>query len=479
LRLGVRLKLFLVSLGLIAIGFAAVEIYLRAALDQDVVDRAHLQGLIGWSAGSAVVIAIAMSSLASHWMASLVRSLTSTARRMADGNLDARTRVGGSDEVAELGVALDQLASSLSDAMSDLRSERDLLGGVLDAMEEGVLVLARHGEIVRVNPALRAMLLLGSDAIGRPLIEVVRNADLKELVDLAAEGEATSQRGQITKAASREIETAGLKPRTLLVRASRLPGDALLVVCRDVTAVRRLETMRRDFVANVSHELRTPVTSVQSAAETLREGAASDPQAAGRFVDIIERNAERLKRLIEDLLDLSRIEAREFRLSREPISVRPFLEHVLSLFRERAEKSGLRVRVEVPESLPSVHADRRALEQIVLNLADNAIKYCPGATLTLRGEDRGDRVALVVADTGPGIEAKHLPRLFERFYRVDAGRSRELGGTGLGLSIVKHLGEAMGGPGSITVKSEVGKGTTFTVLLPRAEDTSAAVVAQA
>ena len=469
MRLGIRLKLLIVSVALVFVSFLCADIYLSRAIGPQLAAQMHLERTMLIGALAALAMAGLMSSLASHWMTGLVRTLTVVAGRMASGDLEARTRVAaaeGEGEVNALGGALDRLASSLSDAMAELRGERDLLSGILDGMEEGVLVLDERGRILRVNPALRGMLLIGSDAIGRPLLEVVRNADLKELVDRAGDG-----------AASREIEISGLKPRHLLVRAGRLRrGDersrqasVLLVVCRDVTAVRRLETMRRDFVANVSHELRTPVTAVRSAAETLRDGAVEDPVATARFVDIIARNAERLQGLIEDLLDLSRIEAKEFRFAREAIPLRPFLEHSLSLFRERAEKRGITLRTEVTDELPPVDADRRALEQIVANLADNAIKYCPGATVTLRAEPRGERVAVVVRDTGPGIEAKHLPRLFERFYRVDTGRSRELGGTGLGLSIVKHLVEALGG--SISVDSKAGTGTEFTVLLRRAIST--------
>jgi two-component system phosphate regulon sensor histidine kinase PhoR len=454
-RVGLRLKLFLVSFGLTLASFIAADLYIEGSLDAAAADRLH-RGLL-----LAVVLAggaaFVMSSLAAFWMARLVRALTVAARRMAGGDLAVRTHVPGTDEVAELGGALDQLARSLSDAMTQLRSERDLLSGILDGMEEGVLVLDQRGRILRVNPALRSMLLIGSEAIGRPLIEIVRNAELKELVDAAR-----------SEPRSSEIDITGLKPRRLLARAAMLPGEdkALLVVCRDVTDVRRLETMRRDFVANVSHELRTPVTAVRSAAETLRDGAYADPDAAKRFVDIIARNAERLQQLIEDLLDLSRIESKQLKLSFEPVHVRSFVAHGLSLFRDRAEKRNVQLEAEIPERLPAVYADRRALEQIMSNLVENAVKYCPGARVTVRAREVEPGIEIVVADTGPGIDAKHVPRIFERFYRVDAGRSRELGGTGLGLSIVKHLAEAMGG--TIAVDSSVGTGTSFTLLLPRA-----------
>ena len=235
----------------------------------------------------------------------------------------------------------------------------------------------------------------------------------------------------------------------------------------DVTDLRRLESLRRDFVANVSHELRTPVTAMRSAAETLRVSALydADISVAVRFVDMIERNGERLQSLIEDLLELSRLESKEFRLKKEEVDLAVVANIVLGLFRERAEKKGVRLAIAIEEGVSTLVTDQRALEQVVANLVDNAIKYCPaGASVTLAAKKVPGAVRVEVQDTGLGIDPKHLPRLFERFYRVDAGRSRDVGGTGLGLSIVKHLVEAMGG--QVTVESEVGKGSSFALTLP-------------
>jgi two-component system phosphate regulon sensor histidine kinase PhoR len=314
------------------------------------------------------------------------------------------------------------------------------------------------------------MLLLPADAVGKPTLEAVRNGELKDLLD----------RARTAGRATGEIELSGIKPRRLLIHAAGItdkPGR-LLSVFVDVTDLRRLESLRRDFVANVSHELRTPVTAVRSAAETLRGAAANDPVAAAQFVEIIERNAERLQRLVEDLLDLSRIESRAYRLNLEDVPAESVARHALSLFHERAEKKRLFLRTAFPAGLPALRADRRALEQVVINLIDNAIKYCqegtgitigaepvpPGTALPDVADPARPHLRIFVHDNGPGIEQQHLSRLFERFYRVDTGRSRELGGTGLGLSIVKHLVEAMGG--SVSVTSEVGHGSTFSCLLP-------------
>jgi two-component system phosphate regulon sensor histidine kinase PhoR len=408
----------------------------------------------------ALTVAVVMSSLAAHWMSRLVRELTEIAWRMTHGDLSARARLAGEDEVGELGRALDRLAGSLASSLGELRAERDLQARILDGMREGVLVLDGEGRVLLMNPALREMLLLAASDVGRLLIESVRHAELHELVERARNEAAT---------VSGEVDIPGIKPRRILLHATALAGQAggVLAVFVDVTDLRRLESLRRDFVANVSHELRTPVTAVRSAAETLRDSALKDPdpRTAERFTEIIVRNSERLQNLIEDLLELSRLESNQFKLKKERVDVSVVTGLVMSLFRERAERKGIRLTTDVSSGIPVLETDQRALEQVLSNLVDNAVKYCPaGAQVRVRAVADPGAVKLTVEDTGPGIGEKHLPRLFERFYRVDAGRSRDVGGTGLGLSIVKHLVDAMSG--DVTVRSAVGKGTTFEVTLP-------------
>jgi len=426
------------------------------------VDRAldDIHGFL-WAAGAmALGLAVLVSTVVAKRMAVAVGELTEAARRMTAGDLSVRTRLAGHDELGELGDALDRLAGSLARTLGELRAERDLQGRILDAMQEGVAVIDRDGRIVVVNPALRSMLLLGADAVGKLLIETVRHAQLDGLLASARD---SWEDGPL------EIDLPGLKPRCVLAHAAPLSGDVegLLIVFVDVTELRRLESLRRDFVANASHELRTPIAAVRSAAETLRDGALDEPAAAIRFVDIIDRNAQRLQSLVEDMLELSKLESNEFKLKRERVELGSVVPIVLALFRERAEKKGVRLAAELPREATAVVGDARALEHVLLNLVDNAVKYCPrGTRVVVRASSQGDRVKLIVSDDGPGISAEHLPRVFERFYRVDAGRSRELGGTGLGLSIVKHMVEAM--RGRVSVESEVGRGSTFTVSLPGA-----------
>ena len=432
---------------------------MRASVELSQVDAAlsALRKSLGIGALLALLISLLVSLVTAQFASRAARSLTESARKMAAGDLNTRIPMLTKDEFGELGQALDQLARSLSQTLRELKSERDRMDGVLSRMHEGVLMLDPNGRIALVNPALREMLLV-QNALGKTPLEAIRHSELKLLLDEVIVN---------NHAASREIEVAGLMPRRLLVRAAPLGADegGVFAVFFDVTEMRRLETLRRDFIANVSHELRTPVTAIRSAGETIRDIAINDSQALPRFIDIIVRNAERLGSLVDDILELSRIESRALRLVPEPIDVASMLSQVAALFRERAERKGLDVRMTIDGSVPHVVADRRALENVVTNLIDNAVKYCgTGAVVRIGAHLEDQAVRIVVEDTGPGIEPAHLPRLFERFYRVNTGRSRELGGTGLGLSIVKHFVEAMGS--QIRVESTPGVGSRFYFSLP-------------
>ena len=417
----------------------------------------------------ATIVAGAVSILAAERAAAVVRKLTESASRMAAGDLEVRTRAQGGDELAELGRALDLLAVNLSAAIGALRKERDVLGGIVSAMHEGLLVLDDAGRIAVTNPALREMLQLGSDAVGKYPREVIRHPDFASLLE---------QCKRSGEPAQVEIELVRLKPSYLLLHAVRIAETGgLLIVFVDVTEIRRLERVRTDFVANVSHELRTPITAIRGYAETLRAGALSEGDVAANMVEIIFRQSERLSRLVEDLLELSRLEAREFKLSQQPVLLQDTAQRAADAVRPRAESKGIRLAIEVPVDLRAL-GDEPALEQVLLNLLDNAVKYMPGGgEVKIAGRARDGRCEIEVRDNGIGIEAKHLSRLFERFYRVDKGRSREMGGTGLGLAIVKHLVAAM--HGEVEVTSTPGAGSTFTVVLPLAARGSLAITARA
>jgi len=401
----------------------------------------------------ALVVAVGMSLFAAHVASRRLRELTEAARRMAGGDLSVRTRAYGEDEVDALGRALDHLATTLSATIGNLEAERDLLTSVLSSMNEGVLVVDADKRIVLANRALRNLLLLPRNASGKSVLQLIRNVELNKIVEDAASGVSTDG----------ELALSTPTPKRMLVRGVPLSGTpgAVLAVFVDVTELRRLESVRRDFVANASHELRTPLTVVRAAAETLRE-VADDEGKRAKFIDLIERNANTLEQLIADMLELARIESGEMKLQLETVQLARAVHAVTAQHAHRAELKPVELVSEAADI--GVRADRRVLEHILDNLIDNALKYCPaGATIRVGSSMADGMVRVWVADTGPGIAAHHIDRIFERFYRVDAGRSRALGGTGLGLSIVKHFVEAMGG--SVSVESRVGVGSTFSFTL--------------
>lgn len=321
---------------------------------------------------------------------------------------------------------------------------------LLSALPDAAALVSREGW-VRVSNAAFDTLAASGRAAGLTPLEITRSAELSEAVRRALEGTA------------RRLDLA-LGRRTYLVHLAPLLRGEVLVLLRDVTDARRAEAIRRDFVANASHELRTPIAAIRAAAETLLAGAMDDPPSARQFVDIVSRHAERLARLTQDLLDLSRIESRQSELAVVPVPAAPLARLVVELLSPGASERGLALAAEVPDEVV-VLADGRALEQVLVNLVENGVKYTASGSVRIRAERDGGAWILWVVDTGPGIERHHLPRLFERFYRVDPGRSREQGGTGLGLAISKHLVQAM--HGDIGVQSGA-EGSRFWVRLSAA-----------
>ncbi|MEI7703140.1 MAG: ATP-binding protein [Deltaproteobacteria bacterium] len=353
---------------------------------------------------------------------------------------------------ADLPPAIDRFASLLLQreerqrVLEKAQPERELLG----AMPAAAGLVAADGRIRASNIALDR-LAPGGRAIGLTLLEITRNGELAEAARRALEG------------SPKQLEIP-LSQRTWIADLVPMLRGEVLALLRDVSDARRAEATRRDFVANASHELRTPVSAISGAAETLLSGVMEDPGQARTFVEMIARNAERLGRLTNDLLDLSRIESRQWPVKLEPVQVEEVARRAVEIVSHPARRKRIELLVEVPTNTV-VLADARALEQVLVNLLDNAVKYTPeGGRARVTAASREDRVEVAVSDTGPGIERHHLPRLFERFYRVDHGRSRDSGGTGLGLAIVKHLVQIQSGDISVDTGSE---GTTFRVRLPR------------
>ncbi|HOU92519.1 MAG TPA: ATP-binding protein [Polyangiaceae bacterium] len=452
------------ALGLPVARLDAGAVPLLAAAQPAAVHAASpLPGVGGVGVGALVValaVALLVAGLARRRARRLEQALEPVARALEESDPKARRGAPGAF-ANRSGRGAEELAERLEETLAGLRSDRDRFAGVLSGMNEGLLMVDAVGRVALVNPALRELLLLSSDVVGSTPLEVFHHAELQGLLEDAAAG-STSVEG--------EIAVEGLAPRRLQVRAAPLApelGGGVFAIFVDVTERRRLETMRRDFVANMSHELRTPVTAIRTAAETLPIVIEHDPPAAANFIRVIDRNAVRLHALVEDLLDLSRIESREVQLVSEALPLAPLVTQLIELFRARAQEREITLQIGVEPSLPPARVDRSAFERVLTNLIDNAIKYA-GQRCSVRVSARvaGDFLEVTVADTGAGIPAEHLQRLFERFYRVDAGRSRELGGTGLGLSIVKHLVESMGG--TVSVESKVGAGAAFSFTVPRA-----------
>ncbi len=358
------------------------------------------------------------------------------------------------------GSRLRQEVDEAEQALHRLEMQHSQAQAILESMMEGVCALDAEGRILWVNRSAEALFALDpKEAKGKRLVELVRQPDIEGLI---------AESLQNRKPAVKEIEL--LSPAEQSVRFQVIPCEgraaaATVIVAEDVTEIRKLERMRREFVANVSHELKTPLTSIKGLVETLLNGALEDASNNRRFVSLIDEDATRLTRLIEDLLELSQIESKAQPLQFQPVFLRALFEDLSARFRHQCEAAQVVLTLQVPENLPSVEADPDRLKQIFVNLIDNAIKFNkPGGQVTVNAAAIPKGVAISIVDTGLGIPENDLPRVFERFYRVDKARSRELGGTGLGLSIVKHLVELQ--RGRIDVKSRLGQGTTFTVTLP-------------
>ena len=355
----------------------------------------------------------------------LGRTPLSAAIRALRSELEGGPRADLGRDVRELGELLAERETRRATPLRD-PVEQELLSAIPDA----AALVSREGW-VRVSNAAFDTLAANGRAAGLTPLEITRSAELSEAVKRALEGTA------------RRLDLV-LGRQTYQVHLAPLIRGEVLLLMRDVTEARRAEATRRDFVANASHELRTPISAIRAAAETLLSGALADPAAARTFVEIVARHAERLSRLTQDLLDLSRIESRQWRFDIAPVDVHALAGQVADLLSVAAGEKGLALRAEVPAGA-TVRADARALEQVLVNLAENAVKYTEKGSVTVRAAKDGETWAIAVADTGPGIERHHLGRIFERFYRVDPGRARGPGGPGLGLAIAEHLVLGRGG----------------------------------
>jgi two-component system, OmpR family, phosphate regulon sensor histidine kinase PhoR len=394
----------------------------------------------------AIAVALGLAAIAGRSIAGPLVSLATAARDLANG-LPPRVPQSGIREVDALSEALRQMNRQLGDRLADVQRTQAGSTAIVDAMVEGIIAADARGRVTLANPAARRLLGYAPDAVLPELRTLFRVKAAREAVEVVLQGGAVHDR---------EVE---LDDRILAVNARPLTEGGAVLVLHDLTDIRRLEAIRRDFVANVSHELKTPLTSIAGYAETL-SGGDVPPEIAERFLGTIRANARRMQRLVDDLLDLSRIESGRWVPRRELVAIEPLLGETVMLLSDRAEARRVRVETRVADDAATITGDADAIRQVLTNLLDNAIRYVPeGGQVSVIARRDGAQVELAVADNGTGIPSEHLPRIFERFYRVDPARSREEGGTGLGLAIVKHLVEAHGG--RVIAESTLGQGTTI------------------
>lgn len=414
-----------------------------------------------WLASLVMLLVTGMASLLiARSFTVRVERLTKFSQRVAEGDFRPIEADRSGDTLEALAVSLNETAARLDRTIRTLTEERNLSAAILGSMVEGVAVVNATERLLFANQGFAE--ILGLDAppqSGSALVEVVRQTELLEAVR------------EVLKGAPRveaEIVTGTLRQHFFAVTvASVLAAETsgAVIVLHDITDLRKLERVRRDFVANVSHEFKTPLTAIQGFAETLLAGAIDDPQNRMRFLEIILEHSRRLARLTDDLLELSKMDADRLELEIRRLSVSQFVESCIETTERSAAEKDLRISVNLQEHLPDIAADRRRLAEVLQNLLDNAIQYTPaGGQIMVSAAADGDEVTITVSDTGIGIPQADQSRIFERFYRVDVARSREVGGTGLGLSIAKHLVEAHGG--RIWVDSEIGQGSQFHFTVP-------------
>lgn len=437
----------------------------RLALPLNSVDRmkVNLHSTLGAAMLLAALIALALSSILSQLVYRPMRQISQLAGDIASGNLSRRIHIKRDDEFGKLAVVMNDMAERLQEQIQNLGAERNRLDAILHCMGEGVMVTDTDGIMTLVNPAFCKLFNVREEISGRPLMDISRHPTLHDSFRSCLQN-----KNELLQ----EITFETPDERTILTHwVPLLTGDSLrgiVAVFHDITELKRLEKIRKDFVANVSHELRTPVTVIRGYAETLLEGVVTDdPQRAQQFLAVILNHSERLTAIISDLLSLSEMESGNFALNLEPADLGTMLRNAVELLEMKGAEKGVSLKLSPLQEATNVFADQRRIGQVFFNLLDNGIKYTPaGGTVEINTTVSENSVTVEISDTGPGIPIQSLPRVFERFYRVDPARSREQGGTGLGLAIVKHIVQLHGG--TVCADSPPGKGAIFRVTMKKA-----------
>ena len=403
----------------------------------------------------ALLPALLLAAVVAQTVSTRLKRIVDFAGRVSEGDLTARISEHGEDEIAQVAATLDRTARRLEENFSTLRDSRVQLEVLLNSMNDGVIAVSPELKVLWANNAM-ADLVHQPVRVGTPIIELIRHPDFLNTLQAAL----NSRRRESA------IVPALLGLKAFSVTAEPLPDGGVVSVLHDISEIERVEKTRRDFIANVSHELRTPLTSIQGYAETLLDSEETVNENNREFLQIIRRNAERMSRLTEDLLVLARVESGEEKLDLQPYLPKRMLDESAAALQESARAAGVELSLsQVPET--PVMADAYAIQQVLANLISNALRYAQsGKKIVLGAKEQRNHVEFFVQDSGPGIPSEHLPRIFERFYRVDKARSRETGGTGLGLAIVKHI--VLNHGGTVRVESAVGHGSTFFFTLTKA-----------
>lgn len=449
------------------IGIARVGVPLNRVEERLVSLRQPLLTTAILTAAIAIIMAIFIAESTSQ----PVRRLTSVAKRMAAGDLDARLFVGGRDEVGQLTQAFNDMGEQLRQQVDTLNTERERLATILEHMADGVVITDEVGKVLLLNPAAVEILETEQEeALASTFAQVARHYRIIEVWQRC-------QKSGLQQTEAVEIYPERTRQEELFLQIIVTPlhnttagidqARAYLIILQNLTPVRRLETVRRDFISNISHELRTPLASLKAVVETLRDGAIDDAEAAQRFLDRADQEVDALTQMVNELLELSRIESGRVPLRLSPTPIYQFIEPAVVRLQPQAERGGISLILDLPPHLPLVLVDGQRVQQVVVNLVHNAVKFTPaGGRVTISAEKTAGAIIVQVADTGVGIPAADLPRIFERFYKAD--RARSSGGTGLGLAIARHIVQAHGG--RIWAQSKEDRGSTFYFSLPIADE---------
>lgn len=436
----IRTRLRLHSLSVVAAVVAAILL---------IDDRVTLSELL-IPAFAALVAALVVSEVVARRLVGQIHQLRDVSLALVQGNLDARPPLSESGELGELATAVHRLSEHLVSRIDALRAEDSLLEALIESLDEGVVAMDAKGAVVRINASAREILGVGGSQSFTPE-HFPRVPELQGAVESAFQGVAADP-----------VEIA-IGARIVSLTARPLPVGGVVIALFDLTQIRKLETVRRDFVANASHELRTPLTVIGGFAETLADDE-PEPELRRQFAATIRSQANRMQRIVDDLLDLSRLESGNWQARASEVDLAAVTNEIVSTFGPLASEKSVLVSADLSRADGGFAADPTAVRQVISNLVDNAVRHTSQGAVTIVVESDQAGTWIRVRDTGQGIRQEHVSRVFERFYRVDSGRARNAGGTGLGLAIVKHLVEAHGG--HVVAESEIGRGTTISVFFP-------------